>query len=164
MNYKNFFTYYKAIIVSIIASVTDISLMFSLSTTTLSEHMVLGISSVAGLLIQFFGQKFWTFKNETESNKELIKQVGMFFGFELSIIICIIFLYDKISIQVKQQIENMPTSYSKGNISKYIFKEEKGKLLLTTTGEILLKSMLVFLAFNLISYPLWKYIIFVKKK
>ena len=68
MNYKNFFTYYKAIIVSIIASVTDISLMFSLSTTTLSEHMVLGISSVAGLLIQFFGQKLTDFKVEEEAD------------------------------------------------------------------------------------------------
>ena len=34
MNYNSIFTYYKAIIISVIASVTDITLMYELDTNT----------------------------------------------------------------------------------------------------------------------------------
>ena len=64
MDYKSIFIYYKAIIISVIASVTDITLMYELDTNTkINESLIIGLSSFAGLLIQFFGQKFWTFKN-----------------------------------------------------------------------------------------------------
>ena len=164
MNLKDFFMYYRAILVSILATSTDIGIMYGLSSSALSENATLAISSFSGLLIQFFGQKFWTFKNRTTSTNALIKQVGMFFGLELSIIACIIVIYDKIYDPISQKIKELPDSYSTGVLSKYLFKKgKKGKIILTTTGQILLKSCLVFLAFNIISYPLWKYVIFAKK-
>ena len=62
---NNVFVYYKALFVSIIASAVDISIMFGLYKTSASTNMTLVISSLSGLLIQFFGQKFWTFKNSS---------------------------------------------------------------------------------------------------
>ena len=57
MNFKEFVYYYKAIIVSIIASLTDMFLMFELSKANWKEELALGLSSFAGIIIQFFGQK-----------------------------------------------------------------------------------------------------------
>ena len=74
MDYKGFWMYYRAVIVSIIASIADMSSMYGLNKVeNLSEPIVLGVSSLIGLFIQFFGQKYWTFKNNTKSNNELIK-------------------------------------------------------------------------------------------
>ena len=66
MNFK-FVYYYKAIIVSIIASLTDMFLMFELSKANWKEELALGLSSFAGIIIQFFGQKYWTFKSQTKN-------------------------------------------------------------------------------------------------
>ena len=49
------FIYYKAILISILASVTDMTLMYELDThSKINESLILGISSLAGLLIQFW--------------------------------------------------------------------------------------------------------------
>ena len=97
MDYKGFWMYYRAVIVSIIAAIADMSSMYGLTKiNNLSEPIVLGVSSLVGLFIQFFGQKYWTFKNNTKSNNELIKQVLLFFGLEITIIICVILIYGKI--------------------------------------------------------------------
>ena len=70
MNYKGLWTYYRAIIVSIIASLADMGSMYGLNTLgTLNEQLVIGLSSVVGLFIQFFGQKYWTFKNSKKTQK-----------------------------------------------------------------------------------------------
>ena len=42
-------------------------------------------------------------------------------------------------------------------------KNKDGEKELSPLGKIMLKNGLVFLTFNLISYPLWKYFIFAKK-
>ena len=76
MDYKGIWMYYRAVIVSVIASIADMSSMYGLNTLgTLNEQLVIGLSSVVGLFIQFFGQKYWTFKNYTKTQKELITQV-----------------------------------------------------------------------------------------
>ena len=85
MNYREFILYYKAIIVSVIASLVDMSMMYYLNKNSkLKEGLILGLSSFSGLVIQFFGQKFWTFKNESKTQKELLKQVGLFFWYRNS--------------------------------------------------------------------------------
>ena len=83
MNIKEFVYYYKAVIVSVLASLTDMFIMFELSKANWREELALGLSSFAGIIIQFFGQKYWTFKSETKSYKALIRQVLLFFGIEL---------------------------------------------------------------------------------
>ena len=138
--------------------------MYGLNNTgALSEPFILGLSSIIGLFIQFFGQKFWTFKNETKTQKELIKQVLLFFGLEITIIICVIIIYGKIYKPVENKIQDWTKDYKENKIIKYLFDKKDGKKELSPLGKIMLKNGLVFLTFNIISYPLWKYFIFAKK-
>ena len=162
MDYKAIWMYYRAVIVSVIASISDMGSMYWLNSTTLSEPLVIGISSFIGLLIQFFGQKYWTFKNSAQNNKELIKQVLMFFGLEISIIICVILVYGKIHEPVEKKVKEWAKNHKENNVTKYLFETKNGKRELSQLGKIMLKNLIVFFTFNLISYPIWKYFIFVK--
>ena len=63
MDYSHFLMYNRALIVGIIASLIDTGTLFALSYTNLSDTYSLIISSLFGILIQFFGQKYWTFKD-----------------------------------------------------------------------------------------------------
>ena len=163
MNYKGFWTYYRAIIVSIIASLADMGSMYGLNTLgTLNEQLVIGLSSVIGLFIQFFGQKYWTFKNSTKTQKELIRQVLLFFGLEISIIICVIIIYGKIHTPVEEKVKEWTKTHKENKITKYLFENKEGERELSQLGKIMLKNVIVFLTFNLISYPIWKYFIFTK--
>ena len=162
MDYKAIWMYYRAVIVSVIASMADMGSMYWLNSTSLSESLVIGLSSFIGLLIQFFGQKYWTFKNSAQNNKELIKQVLMFFGLEITIIICVILVYGKIHEPVEKKVKEWAKNHKENNITKYLFEIKNGKRELSQLGKIMLKNLIVFFTFNLISYPIWKYFIFVK--
>lgn len=162
MDYKAIWMYYRAVIVSVIASMADMGSMYWLNSTSLSESLVIGLSSFIGLLIQFFGQKYWTFKNSAENNKELIKQVLMFFGLEITIIICVILVYGKIHEPVEKKVKEWAKNHKENNVTKYLFETKNGKRELSQLGKIMLKNLIVFFTFNLISYPIWKYFIFVK--
>ena len=54
MNIKEFIYYYKAVIVSVIASLTDMFIMFELSKANWKEELALGLSSFAGIIITIF--------------------------------------------------------------------------------------------------------------
>ena len=163
-NYKELFMYYRAILVSIIASLADIATMFGLNNTSLDESYILIISSFTGLLIQFFGQKYWTFKNIAESTHILVKQIVLFFTLEITLILIIVYIFNKIYHRIENRISKYPKSYATGKISRYIFEFDNNNIELTALGKVLLKSVLVFFTFNLISYPLWRYVIFTNKK
>jgi len=164
MNYKGFWTYYRAIIVSIIALMVDMGTMYGLASMgDLNEKIVIGLSSVLGLFVQFFGQKFWTFKNSAKTQKELIRQVLLFFGLEISIIICVVLIYEKIYEPVENKVKEWTKGHKENGLTKIFFENKDGKRELSALGKIMLKNALVFLTFNLISYPLWKYFIFAKK-
>ena len=164
MDYKGIWMYYRAVIVSIIAAIADMSSMYGLTKiNNLSEPIVLGVSSLVGLFIQFFGQKYWTFKNNTKSNDELIKQVLLFFGLEITIIVCVILIYGKIYEPVENKVKEWTKNHKENEITKYLFENKNGKRELSQLGKIMLKNILVFFTFNIISYPLWKYFIFAKK-
>ena len=162
MDYKAIWMYYRAVIVSVIASISDMGSMYWLNSTTLSEPLVIGISSFIGLLIQFFGQKYWTFKNSAQNNKDLIKQVLMFFGLEITIIICVILIYGKIHEPVEKKVKEWVKNHKENQITKYLFENKDGERELSQLGKIMLKNLIVFFTFNLISYPIWKYFIFAK--
>tara|TARA_B100001093_G_C26794613_1_gene1000546 strand:+ start:1123 stop:1620 length:498 start_codon:yes stop_codon:yes gene_type:complete len=165
MNYKGFWMYYRAVIVSIIASLVDMGSMFALiKMTTIKDSFAVGLSSFFGLLIQFFGQKYWTFKNSTQSRDELIKQVVLFFGLEITIIIAVVLLYDRIYEPVENRVKKWTKNHKENMITKYLFEKKNGERELSQLGKITLKNIIVFFTFNIISYPLWKYFIFAKSR
>ena len=160
MNIKEFVYYYKAIIVSIIASLTDMFIMFELSRANWKEELALGLSSFAGIIIQFFGQKYWTFKSQTKNYEALIRQVLLFFGVELSLLLLVIVIFKNVYDKLENQIEKLDLKYKDGVITKYLVYEKDKKLVLNEKGKIVVKNAIVFLVFNLISYPIWRYVIF----
>lgn len=160
MNIKEFVYYYKAVIVSVIASLTDMFIMFELSKANWKEELALGLSSFAGIIIQFFGQKYWTFKSQTKNLEALIRQVLLFFGVELSLLLLVIVIFKNVYNKVEKQIEKLDLKYKDGFITKYLVYEQDKKLVLNERGKIVVKNAIVFLVFNLISYPIWRYVIF----
>ena len=160
MNIKEFVYYYKAVIVSVIASLTDMFIMFELSKANWKEELALGLSSFAGIIIQFFGQKYWTFKSQTKNYEALIRQVLLFFGVELSLLLLVIVIFKNVYNKIEKQIEKLDLKYKDGFITKYLVYEQDKKLVLNERGKIVVKNAIVFLVFNLISYPIWRYVIF----
>ena len=160
MNIQEFIYYYKAIIVSVVASLTDMFIMFELSKANWKEELALGLSSFAGIIIQFFGQKYWTFKSQTKNYKALVRQVLLFFGVELTLLGLVIIIFKNVYDKVEEQIEKLDLKYKDGFITKYLVYEKDKKLVLNEKGKIVVKNAIVFLVFNLISYPIWRYVIF----
>ena len=164
MNYKDLFMYNRALIVGIVASLIDIGTLFGLSYTNLSDTYSLIISSFLGILIQFFGQKYWTFKDVSESKHELIKQVIQFFALEITIVFIIIYFFQIVNKHISDIVAKYPNSYATDKFTKYFFNLENNIIVLSSLSKILLKTVLVFILFNLISYPIWHYVIFKPKK
>jgi len=162
MNFKDFFVYYRSLLVGVVASFVDISSLYGLSSTNIPENYALLISSLGGILIQFFGQKYWAFRNNSNDTTTLVKQVVKFFVLEISLIFVIIYIFDIIQKKIQSTVEKYPSSITKGTISKYLLKLDNNKVILTPLSNTILKTILVFILFNLVSYPLWKYVIFVK--
>ena len=160
MNIKEFVYYYKAVIVSVIASLTDMFIMFELSRANWKEELALGLSSFAGIIIQFFGQKYWTFKSQTKSYDALIRQVLLFFGVELFLLGMVIVIFKGVYHKLEAQVETLDLKYKDGFITKYLLDEKDKKLILNERGKIVVKNAIVFCVFNLISYPIWRYVIF----
>ena len=160
MNIQEFIYYYKAIIVSVIASLTDMFIMFELSKANWKEELALGLSSFAGIIIQFFGQKYWTFRSQTKNYNELVRQVLLFFGVELTLLGLVIIIFKNVYDKVEEQIEKLDLKYKDRFITKYLVYEKDKKLVLNEKGKIVVKNAIVFLVFNLISYPIWRYVIF----
>jgi len=160
MNIEELIYYYKAVIVSILASLTDMFIMFELSKANWRDELALGLSSFAGIIIQFFGQKLWTFKNQTKSYKSLIWQVLLFFGIELVLLGLVILIFKGVYPSIESKIEKLDIKYKDGFITKYLVEEKAKKLMLNDRGKIVVKNAIVFCVFNLLSYPLWRYVIF----
>ena len=160
MNIREFVYYYKAVIVSIFASITDMFIMFELSKANWQEELALGLSSFAGIIIQFFGQKYWTFKSQTKSYDELIRQVLLFFSVEFALLALVIFIFKGVYNRIESQVEKLDLKYKDGFITGYLVDEKDKKLILNERGKIVVKNAIVFCVFNLISYPIWRYVIF----
>ena len=160
MNIREFVYYYKAVIVSVVASLTDMFIMFELSKLKWKEELALGLSSFAGIIIQFFGQKYWTFKSQTKSYDALIRQVLLFFGVEFALLAMVIIIFKGVYKKVEAQVETLDLKYKDGFITRYLVDEKDKKLILNERGKIVVKNAIVFCVFNLISYPIWRYVIF----
>ena len=74
-----------------------------------------------------------------------------------------ILIYGKIYEPVENKVKEWTKNHKENEITKYLFENKNGKRELSQLGKIMLKNILVFFTFNIISYPLWKYFIFAKK-
>ena len=62
--------------------------------------------------------------------------------------------------ELEAKIEELDIKYKDGFITKYLVEEKDKKLMLNERGKIVVKNVIVFCVFNLLSYPLWRYVIF----
>ena len=93
----------------------------------------------------------------------MIRQVLLFFGLEISLILCEIYIYNKISEGMETHVKKLAKKYKNNRILKIFVKNKGGEQVVTPIGKVLLKSVIVFFTFNIISFPVWKYVIFKKK-
>ena len=87
-----------------------------------------------------------------------------FFTLEITIVLIIIYIFNIINKHISDIIAKYPSSYATDKFTKYFFKLENNIIVLSPLSKVLLKTVLVFLLFNLISYPLWHYVIFKPNK
>lgn len=160
----SFLTYYRAIIVAVVASGVDLGLMFGLNKTDLDDNVAIVISSMAGITIQFFGQKLWTFRNSTSTNKALAFQILQFFMLEITILVATILIFNALIKPIQKAIGQAHPKHAKSPVIKHVLEvDEKKKLRLNAAGKTLLKAIMVFITFNVISYPIWRFKIFKSK-
>ena len=70
MNYKGFWMYYRAVIVSVIASLVDMGSMFTLiKMTKLNEELAVGLSSFFGYLFNFLDKNIGLLKIKQKITK-----------------------------------------------------------------------------------------------
>ena len=95
-------------------------------------------------------------------------------------IICVILIFDHVYKYLSSKFDKIPKDWRESKLGSYIFKPQphhqqstqprqqgtqphsqpQPQPELTEIGRILLKSCIVFFTFNLISYPLWRFVIF----
>ena len=78
----------------------------------------------------------------------------------MSLLLLVIVIFKNVYNKVEKQIEKLDLKYKDGFITKYLVYEQDKKLVLNERGKIVVKNAIVFLVFNLISYPIWRYVIF----
>ena len=152
--------YYRSLIVGFIATVIDSGTFLILGKLHVKDNTNFIISFLLGLLIQFFGQKYWTFKNKSQSLGVLVKQIIIFFAFEIIVFALVLWIFNRIYGLIEKKISDLKVSYAKDHFKRYFVEEEKKKLVLTPFGKLFLKTIIVFFIFNLITYPVWRYVLF----
>ena len=78
----------------------------------------------------------------------------------MSLLLLVIVIFKNVYNKVEKQIEKLDLKYKDAFITKYLVYEQDKKLVLNERGKIVVKNAIVFLVFNLISYPIWRYVIF----
>ena len=78
----------------------------------------------------------------------------------LALMLFVIIIFKGIYDDVEKQVEKLDLKYKDAFLTKYLVYEKDKKLVLNEKGKIVLKNAIVFLVFNLISYPIWRYVIF----
>ena len=87
-------------------------------------------------------------------------QVLLFFGIEFALLGLVILIFKGVYNRVESQVEKLDIKYKDGIIIRYLVDEKDKKLILNERGKIVVKNVIVFCVFNLISYPIWRYVIF----
>ena len=154
------FIYYRSLLVGVLATLVDSTVFIILSKLKFRDTISFVVAFILGVLIQFFGQKYWTFKNKTKTNNELIKQIIIFFVFEIIVFSFVLLIFNKIYIAIENYVKNLNVSDANDPIKKIFVQKQNSTLVLTSFGKLFLKMVIVFFIFNLITFPVWKYILF----
>jgi len=86
----------------------------------------------------------------------LVKQIIIFFAFEIIVFALVLWIFNRIYGSIENRISDLNVSYAKD----HFVEEEKKKLVLTPFGKLFLKTVIVFFIFNLITYPVWRCVLF----
>ena len=144
--------YTKAGVTGITASLTDMYLMFILQKRGWGDQTSYIASTCAGMAIQFFGNKYWTFGQNNVTSKRSVKQGFKFITFEIIITIIMSYAFPFIMSGMASIMLLSPHS----SIRDLIYSECKHEI--TPIGSVIIKHVITFIIFNAISYPAWKYI------
>jgi|TARA_Y100000389_G_scaffold8988_1_gene8415 putative flippase GtrA len=155
--------YMKAASVGVFSTGADILLMILLAEyTDLSLENQLYIGSGTSLTIAFFGHKLWTFKNK-EKGWTMVKQIIIFLIYEILFILVI----TKFVIYITKPLDTALAEISPDTINnswiltKFLEVEvdkdtKKETVKLRTLTNIIIKHIIIFIMFNLISLPVYK--------
>ena len=113
------FLYYRSLIVGFIATVIDSGTFLVLGKLHVNDNINFIISFLIGLLIQFFGQKYWTFKNKNESLASLVKQIIIFFAFEIIVFALVLWIFNRIYGLIENKISDLNVAYAKDHFKRY---------------------------------------------
>ena len=137
----------KALLVGALATTVDALVLYELARTNVNEQLSFIIASTCGLMIQFFGNKIWTFENQESG---YFQQGLKFFALEIFLIYMMSLLYPYAIKGAEVLLQHVDPSNSTSAL------DSEGKI--SPTSVVVVKNALIFLTFNLVSYPLWKII------
>lgn len=139
----------RSLVVGILASILDMVVMFALTSASVGDQAAFVIATSIGLVIQFIGNHVWSFSLNTNT-KRTLKNAILFLSFELIVMIALSFIFPYIILFIEKEIPNALFIASNGHV--------------TPVGSVVLKHIIAFFTFNLVSYPVWKYLIFKERK
>ena len=155
-DYKEYVYYYKTVLVVMVASLFDIEFKYNLTT-------------VLKLVIEFIGVKFFVFNNEWHS-KNLQKEV--FFLIILQLLLIVLnslipnsgywnLIKKRLGSPVENKLRGILNNVEKDNIVKtYLINKKTGKIDISMIVNHLLIFIYDFLKTSVISFPVYRYIIF----
>ena len=138
----------KSLIVGIVASLIDMLLMLVLSSVGVGDQMAFIVATSIGIIIQFIGNHVWSF--HTTRNESVFRRAAMFFVFEVVVMLALSFIFPLIISFIEREIKD------------FWFILQDGHM--TPIGNVITKHIIAFVVFNFVSYPMWKYVIFDKKR
>lgn len=156
LDYREYLYYYKIILVVIVGFIFEENINKLL---LLKEN---GIGYLSRISLEFVGIKYWVFKNNWTENKNIKKEIFLFFVLKSYLMKP---LFEKLNeIYKKIPIKGNAKSLIEKSIKKLkIYVKYELKMKDTIAGE-LLKLIYVFLTTSVIAYPFYRYIIFSPNK
>lgn len=136
----------RSLVVGVIASLFDMLIMYMLSAISFEEQASFIFASTIGIIIQFFGNHFWSFSMK---DRDLFFTAVLFTFFEVILMIVSSFIFPHILTYIVKELPHNSFISHNGHI--------------TPVGSVIIKHSMLFFVFNFISYPVWKYYIFKKR-
>jgi hypothetical protein len=155
-DYKEYVYYYKTVLVVMVASLFDIELRYNLG-------------SIMKLIIEFMGVKFFVFNNGRHS-KNLQKEVFFFIILQLLLMVLNLIIpasgywnliKKRLNSPIENKLKDILNNVEKDNMIKmYLINKKTGKIDIVTIVDKLLLFIYDFLKISIISFPVYRYIIF----
>jgi putative flippase GtrA len=157
----------RGIPVGIISTGSDIISLYLLNKySNYDLNIQLYISSIIALFISFIGNKFWTFKNKSSSENNLLIQILLYLVFELIFIYLLTEIVITIINYSNKLINNDYKEYIIHNNFllriKFIEYDNNKNIKISNNYEIILKHILIMILYTFISLPIYDKYIFIK--